>query len=65
MANEPYMHGIYVNVNDTQMPAPKFSSGGVQVVIGTAPVNLADNPETTVNRPILCTTLDQAKASVG
>lgn len=65
MANEPYMHGIYVNVNDTQMPAPKFSSGGVQVVIGTAPVNLADNPETAVNRPILCKTLDQAKAAVG
>ena len=65
MANEPYMHGIYVNVNDTQMPAPKFSSGGVQVVIGTAPVNLADNPGMAVNRPILCTTLDQAKNEIG
>lgn len=62
---EQYKHGIYTSVQDTQLPAPVFSTGGVQVIVGMAPVNLAENPEEAVNRPILCKTLDDAKEKIG
>lgn len=62
---EQYKHGIYTSVQDTQLPAPVFSSGSVQVIVGTAPVNLAENPEEAVNRPILCKTLVDAKEKIG
>ena len=59
------MHGITVLEKDTSMPPVKMSSAGVQVVFGTAPVNLADDPAGSVNVPILVKDLDEAKAAVG
>lgn len=60
-----YQHGIFINELDTQMPPAEFSSAGVQVVFGTAPVNLAEEPSKAANTPILCRTLDEVKASIG
>lgn len=60
-----YPHGIIINEKDTQMPPAEFSSAGVQVIFGTAPVNMAVEPEKAVNTPILCKTLDEVKTYLG
>ncbi len=60
-----YMHGIRVQENPTSMPTPVQNEAGVPVIFGTAPVNLAQNPEGTVNKLFLCNTFTEAAAAVG
>lgn len=47
---------------DTASPV---SSSGLQVVVGTAPVNLAENPDVVVNVPVLCVSITEAKKKLG
>lgn len=61
----PYMHGIYVTENPTALSAPVETTAGIQVVIGTAPVNMLDDPAAAVNTPILANTYAEAVAGVG
>ena len=60
-----YQHGVYVNENATSLAAPVTASAGLQVVVGTAPVNTAKNPEGAVNVPILVNNFAEAAAAVG
>lgn len=60
-----YKHGIEVGENATSLKTPLSSQYAVQVVLGTAPVNLAENPEKAVNTPILTTSFDAAKKALG
>ena len=39
-----YRHGVYVSEVPSSVKAPLESDAGVQVVVGVAPVNLADDP---------------------
>ncbi len=59
-----YLHGVYPNTADTEM-SDESTVAFAQVVIGTAPVHLLDNPESTVNVPILCESLADCKNKVG
>ena len=58
-------HGIFIYEEATALTIPKESSAGLQVVIGTAPVNMAEDPEAMVNVPILATSSTEAQASLG
>lgn len=45
--------------------APIESDAGVIVVVGTAPVNMADDPYHATNTPLLAHTMAEAKSAVG
>lgn len=60
-----YKHNIETD-RDAVMPTNASVSGfGIQVVVGTAPVNLVDDPASTVNVPILVSSRAEAKAKLG
>lgn len=60
-----YKHGIEVNEKATSFPSPLSTRYGVQVIFGTAPVNLADDPYNACNRPIRVTSFEEAQAALG
>lgn len=60
-----YLHGVRVQENPTSIPTPITSNAGVPVVIGTAPINLADDPTGATNIPIMCNSFAEAKAALG
>lgn len=61
---ELYKHGIYTSTTDTQMPATDNTEVG-QVVIGTAPVYLLDDPQSAVNVPIVCRNISDCRKKLG
>lgn len=63
--SEKYYHGVRVLEEGTDITPPINGTAGMQVVIGTAPVNLADDPEAAVNKPIICYSLQEAKKKLG
>ena len=60
-----YKHGVYVTEQPTGVVAPVQSTAGLQVVIGTAPINRASDPYHCTNTPMLANTLKGATAAVG
>ena len=60
-----YKHGVYVSEQATSLTVPVEGTAGLQVIFGTAPCNLADNPTDAVNKPKLCYSFAEAKAAVG
>lgn len=60
-----YKHGVYTSEQATSMTAPLSGTAGLQVVIGTAPVNMLENPAAAVNTPILANNYKEAVAAVG
>lgn len=58
-------HGISISEEATALTIPKESSAGLQVVIGTAPINMIENPESAVNKPILATSSTEAQKNLG
>ena len=63
MAN--YKHGVYASEQPTTMSAPVAGTAGLQVVIGTAPVNMLKDPASAVNAPKLVATYAEAVAAMG
>ena len=61
----PYEHGMSVKENPTSLATPVNSTAGLQIVFGTAPINLLDNPESAVNKLMLCYTMAEAVAKLG
>lgn len=59
-----YNHGVRVVEEGTDTVVP-VNSSGLQVVVGTAPVNLAENPAAVVNVPVVCMDLADAKKKLG
>ena len=60
-----YNHGITISENSTSVIPPIQSSAGIQVVIGTAPVNMIEDPLSAVNKPIMATDWKEAVEKVG
>jgi phage tail sheath protein FI len=58
-------HGIYIYESATPIAAPIESSSAVQVVIGTAPVNMVEDPSAVVNKPILANSAQEAIEALG
>lgn len=62
--SEKYHHGVRVAEEATTDP-PVIGTVGLQVVVGTAPVNLADDPAAAVNVPVLCNNMQEARKKLG
>lgn len=60
-----YKHGVYIQENPTSIIPPIVSDSGVQVVVGTAPVNLAVDPYESANKPILAYSWKEAVEKLG
>ena len=61
--SEKYYHGVRVIEEGTALPETVTGTAGMQVVIGTAPVNMTD-PKC-VNKPILAYSYEEAVAALG
>lgn len=61
----PYQHGVRVQEQATGVVAPILGTAGLQVVFGTAPVNLADNPYKATNTPIIAYNWAEAVGKLG
>ena len=55
-------HGVYIQEEATAVQVPKTGNSSVQVVVGTAPVNMAENPSEAVTGPILANSGTEAMA---
>ncbi|TCI25571.1 phage tail sheath family protein [Exiguobacterium sp. SH5S4] len=60
-----YKHGITLLENPTSLTPPVTAESAVQIVVGTAPVHLVENPGSTVNKPFLVHNLAGAVKAVG
>ena len=60
-----YNHGVRVLENPTSVAAPITGTAGLQVVVGVAPVNLAEDPYGCTNVPMLANTFAEAAKAVG
>lgn len=60
-----YMHGVRIQENPTSVATPVANESGVPVIFGTAPINLATDPNNATNKLFLCNTFAEAKAAVG
>lgn len=60
-----YLHGVRVQENPTSVASPVSNESGVPVIFGTAPINMAADPDNATNKLFLCRTFAEAKAAVG
>lgn len=61
-----YKHGIKVLETERAMNGAALeATSGLQVIVGTAPVNLAKKPEEVVNTPVLCRSYSEAVSLLG
>ncbi|MGL5435996.1 MAG: phage tail sheath family protein [Lachnospiraceae bacterium] len=60
-----YNHGVRILENPTSLVAPVTGTAGLQVIFGTAPVNMALDPYGATNKPILTYSFSEASAAVG
>ena len=60
-----YYHGIRVEEQATSIIAPITSTAGLQVVVGTAPVNLAKDPYSVTNTPLIAYSFAEAVSKLG
>jgi len=63
--SEKYYHGVRVLEEGTDIKPPINGTAGMQVVVGTAPVNLTENPEGAVNVPVICYSMQDAEKKLG
>lgn len=60
-----YNHGVRVQEQATSIVAPVTGTAGLQVVIGTAPVNLAKEPYKATNVPVIAYSFKEAAEQLG
>lgn len=60
-----YQHGVYNQEQATSLTTPIQSSAALQVIFGTAPIHLADDPAKAANIPKLCYSFAECQAAVG
>ncbi|EET60348.1 hypothetical protein BRYFOR_07544 [Marvinbryantia formatexigens DSM 14469] len=60
-----YNHGVRVQENKTSLTTPRNGTAGLQVIIGVAPVNLAEDPYDATNKPKMAYSFAEASAAVG
>ena len=60
-----YNHGIRISEQATSLIAPITGTAGLQVVVGTAPVNLAKDPYSVTNVPIIAHNYAEAVGQIG
>ena len=60
-----YYHGIRVEEQATSIIAPITSTAGLQVVVGTAPINLTKDPYSVTNTPLIAYSFAEAASQLG
>lgn len=60
-----YQHGVYVSEVPTSIVPPVQSEASLPVYFGTAPINMAEDPASMVNRPVLAFSYAEAVAALG
>lgn len=60
-----YQHGVYNSEQDTSLSTPIQGSAGLQIIFGTAPIHLAEDPFTAANVPKLCYSFKECSAALG
>lgn len=60
-----YQHGVRVSEQATSVVAPIEGTAGLQVVFGTAPINLAADPYAVTNTPVIAHTWAEAVSQLG
>ncbi len=60
-----YKHGVYVSEQATSITPPIEGTAGLQVIVGTAPINMADDPYNVTNKPVICYSFAEAAAALG
>ncbi len=60
-----YQHGVRVQEQATSLVAPILGTAGLQVVFGTAPVNLAEDPYSVTNTPVIAYSWSEAVKKLG
>lgn len=60
-----YMHRISTSELATALTVPMTSDASLRVVVGTAPINLAEDPAAAVNVPILANSYKEAVSQLG
>ena len=60
-----FQHGVRTQEQPTSLVAPVLGTAGLQVVFGTAPVNLADDPYKATNIPIIAYSWGEAVSQLG
>ena len=60
-----YMHGVYINEDPTPIITPLLCDSGIQVVVGTSPVNMATDILAAVNRPVVVYSFTEAVRKMG
>lgn len=58
-------HGIIVTESPTSLAVPVEGTAGLQVVFGTAPINMSPEPENAVNTPVLAYSFGEAAGKLG
>lgn len=58
-----YYHGVRVLEEQTAKAEPQIGTAGLQVVVGTAPVHLAEEPA--VNVPVICYSMEDCRKRLG
>ena len=58
-------HGFIINEAATSVTAPLTATAGLQVVVGTAPVNMLDDPAAAVNTPMIVRSYKEAVEAAG
>ena len=60
-----FQHGVRVSEQATSLVAPVLGTAGLQVVFGTAPVNLAEDPYSVTNTPVIAYSWSEAVKKLG
>ena len=60
-----YNHKISTKEISTQLTTPVEATAGLQVVVGTAPVNLAKDPTAVTNKPVIAYSFSEAAELLG
>lgn len=60
-----YRHGVYVSEVPTSILPPVTSTAGLPVVFGTAPINMAENMDEVINKPVLAYSYPEAVKKLG
>jgi len=60
-----YTHGVYIQENNTSVTTPVTADSANQFIVGTAPINLLDDPSSAVNVPILVEKYSEAVEYLG
>ena len=60
-----YYHGVRNSRQDTSSSTAIQGSAGLQVIFGTAPIHLAEDPAKAANVPLVCYSFQDCKRSVG